>query len=79
MREKVYERERERVKNVVPKQVEFLNSLNPRQFDRTISPGVNFINVLRARFSYKSYVLATFLVTFWLWRQNFVQKNAQKC
>jgi hypothetical protein len=37
-------------------------------------PVVNFINVLRERFSYKSYILAAFLVTFCLWRQNFVQK-----
>ncbi len=39
---------------------------------------VNFINILRAHFSYKSYVLAAFLVTFWLWRQNFVQKKIRK-
>ncbi len=42
-----------------------------------LTPVVNFINILRARFLYKSYILAAFLVTFWLWRQNFVQKNAQ--
>ena len=31
-----------------------------------LTPLVNFINVKRARFSYESYVLAAFLVTFWL-------------
>jgi len=41
-------------------------------------PAVNFINVLRARFLYESYVLAAFLVTFWLWRQNFVRKKRAK-
>ncbi len=42
------------------------------------TPIVNFINVLRARFSYKSYILAAFLVTFWLWRQNFIRKKCTK-
>ncbi len=32
----------------------------------------------RARFSYESYVLAAFLIMFWLWRQNFVRKKRAK-
>jgi hypothetical protein len=40
-----------------------------------VTPDANFINVKRMRFSYESYVLAAFLVTFWLWRQNFVRKT----
>jgi hypothetical protein len=43
-----------------------------------VYPGVNFINVLRARFSYECYVLAAFLVTFWLWCQNFVRNKHAK-
>jgi len=40
-------------------------------------PTVNFINVIRTNFSYKSLFLAAFLVKFWLWqtyKSTFVRK-----
>ncbi len=49
-----------------------------KKFAPFCSTAVNFINILRARFSYESYILAAFLVTFWLWRQNFVRKKRAK-
>jgi len=37
-------------------------------------PGVNFINILRTNFLFKSALRSLFLVTFWLW--NFLAKKA---
>ncbi len=44
-------------------------------------PGVNFINVLRVRFLYKSALRSFFLVTFWLWQtyeSTFVRKTRER-
>ncbi len=42
---------------------------------RSNTPGVNFINVFSRAFFVQTSLLAAFLITFWLWRQNFVQKT----
>ncbi len=38
-----------------------------RDLESKIKLGVNFINVLRANFSYKTSFRQLFLVTFWIW------------
>jgi len=41
-------------------------------------PVVNFINVFTYKFFVRTLFRQLFLVTFWLWRQNFVQKRVHK-
>jgi len=44
-----------------------------------LTQGVNFINVERTNFSYEYDVLATFLVTFWLWQKIRTKNACVKC
>ncbi len=55
-------------------------TLSLSMLNRTVQTAVNFINILRAYFSYKILVpkLQTQITACNFWRQNFVQKRSHK-